>query len=166
MSGQPVKIRNFRAADLETLYQIDRICFPEEIAFSRTELTFYLKHPKSIACVAERAGRILGFVLARIESPIFAHVLTLDIVPDFRKRRIGTSLMEELHGKLGEKGVRASILEVSTNNLPALRLYEKMHYQYLGTLSGYYHGHEDAYRMARFVFSPSKGAGDKGGLKK
>ncbi len=149
MSGQPVKIRNFRAGDLEALYQIDQTCFPEDVAFSRTELTFYLNHPKSIARVAEGGGRILGFVLARIESPIFAHILTLDIVPEAWRRRIGTALMEELHGMLRDRGIEAAILEVSVKNEPAQRLYEKLDYQYLGTLSGYYHGREDAYRMAR-----------------
>jgi len=153
MSGEPIKIRKFLAGDLETLYQIDRTCFSEDIAFSRTELTFYLNQPKSIARVAEGAGRILGFVLARIESPIFAHVLTLDILPDARRRRIGTSLMEELHGMLRERGIKAAILEVATDNVPAQQLYEKMHYQYLGTLSGYYHGRQDAYRMACIVRS-------------
>ena len=164
MSGQPIEIRNFRAGDLEVLYQIDQTCFPEDIAFSRTELTFQLNHPESIARVAEEGGRILGFVLARVESPAFAHVLTLDIVPEARRRRIGTSLMDSLHGVLREKGIETAVLEVSTNNVPARRLYEKMNYQYLGTLSGYYHGQQDAYRMARVV-SPQKrqrGRGAKG----
>jgi ribosomal-protein-alanine N-acetyltransferase len=151
MSGQPVKIRDFQAGDLEELYQIDQTCFSEDIAFSRNELTFYLNHPESIARVAEGNGRILGFVLARIDGPVLAHVLTLDIVPEARRRGIGTSLMDSLHGTLREKGIEAAILEVSTNNVPAQRLYEKMQYQYLGILSGYYHGREDAYRMARIV---------------
>jgi ribosomal-protein-alanine N-acetyltransferase len=151
MSGQPIKIRNFRAGDLEVLYEIDQSCFSEDIAFSRTELTFYFNHPESITRVAEGDGRILGFVLARIESPVYAHVLTLDIVPEARRRKIGTSLMGSLHRTLREKGIEAAILEVSTNNVPAQRLYEKLQYQYLGTLSGYYQGREDAYRMACLV---------------
>jgi ribosomal-protein-alanine N-acetyltransferase len=125
------------------------------MAFSRKELTFYLNHSESIARVAEQGGRILGFVLARIEGAVFAHVLTLDIVPEARRRRIATSLMEELHGILGERGIRASILEVAAGNTPAQRLYEKLQYRYLETLHGYYHGRTDAYRMARLV--PLKG---------
>ena len=135
------------------LYRIDRTCFPEDIAFSRTELKFYLNHPESIARVAEEDGRILGFVLARVESPLFAHVLTLDIVTEARRRNIGTSLMEELHRMLRERGIGAAVLEVAINNIPAQRLYEKMHYQYLGILTGYYHGREDAYRMGVLISS-------------
>jgi ribosomal-protein-alanine N-acetyltransferase len=151
MSDTLLRIRKFRAGDLNTLYEIDRICFPEDIAFSRTLLAFYLNHPKSIARVADEPGRILGFVLACIEGPSYAHVLTLDVVPDVRRRKIGTSLMNTLHGKLKRQGIAAAILEVGIGNIPAQRLYEKLQYQYLGTLHGYYHGREDAYRMVRVV---------------
>lgn len=148
MFEPPVKIRKFRAADLETLHRIDLVCFPEDIAFSRAELEFCFNHPQSIARVAEGVGRILGFVLARIESPFYAHILTLDIVPEARRCRIGTSLMEELHGRLKKGGIGAAILEVAVSNVPARCLYEKMNYQYLGRLPGYYHGRDDAFRMA------------------
>ena len=159
MFEQPVKIRKFRAADLETLHRIDLDCFSEDIAFSRTELEFYLNHPQSIARVAEGVGRILGFVLARIESPFHAHILTLDIVPEARRCRIGTSLMEELHGRLRKRGIGAAVLEVAAKNIPARHLYEKMNYRYLGTLSGYYYGREDAFRMA-YLFSKRETASE------
>ncbi len=131
------------------LCEIDRICFPKDIAFSRAELIFYLNHSKSITRVAEGLGRILGFVLARIESPGTAHVITLDVVPEVRQRRIGTQLMNAMHRELERQKIGVAVLEVSTGNLVAQRLYEKLKYQYLETLSGYYLGREDAYRMAR-----------------
>jgi ribosomal-protein-alanine N-acetyltransferase len=145
----PLRIRNFQDGDLETLCEIDRICFPEDIAFTRAELIFQINHPKSITRVGEGLGRILGFVMARIEMPSYAHVLTLDVIPEARNRRIGASLMKTLHSELKKRDIGAAILEVSTRNLPAQRLYEKLHYRYLETLTGYYHSREDAYRMAR-----------------
>ncbi len=126
---------------------IDRICFPEDIAFSREDLIGCLKHPESIAWLAESAGRILGFVLARIDSQSCAHVLTLDVVPSARKHKIGTKLMNQLHADLSRRNVRFSFLEVAVQNIPAQRLYERLQYRYVGVLPGYYHGREDAYRM-------------------
>jgi ribosomal-protein-alanine N-acetyltransferase len=151
MSDKPPTIRSFRAKDLETLCRIDRICFPEDIAFSRTELAFYLKDTKSIARVANEAGRILGFVLAHIESPSHAHVLTLDVIPEERRRGIGTLLMDALHLRLKMKGIGAAFLEVEASNVPAQRLYEKLQYRYFGSMRGYYHGRDDAYRMVRAI---------------
>ena len=147
MSNLPIRIRKFQAGDFETLFQIDRICFPADIAFSRGELFFCLHHPKSIAWIAEGPGGILGFTMARVESRGRAHVLTLDVIPEARQRSIGTSLMNKLHLELKKQKIGLSILEVGVQNLPAQRLYEKLHYQYLETLIGYYRGIEDAYRM-------------------
>jgi ribosomal-protein-alanine N-acetyltransferase len=153
MSKRSLKIRRFQEDDLETVYRIDQICFSADIAFCREEFIFLLHHPSSIAWVAEGPAGILGFVLARIESPLCAHVLTLDVVPEVRKQKIGTLLMNVLHEDLKRQGIRASILEVNVRNAPARLLYEKLQYQYYETLSGYYHGREDAHRMVRAVFS-------------
>ena len=64
MSGLLLTIRYFQAEDLGELHEIDRICFPEGIAFSRAELLFHMIQPQSIARVAQGSDRILGFVIA------------------------------------------------------------------------------------------------------
>jgi ribosomal-protein-alanine N-acetyltransferase len=149
MSKPPIRIRKFQAGDFEALFQIDRICFPADIAFSRAELNFCLRHPKSIAWIAEGPGRIVGFAMARTESRSSAHILTLDVIPEVRQRSVGTALMNKLHLELKKQKIGRSILEVGAQNLVAQRLYEKLHYQYSETLIGYYRGREDAYRMVR-----------------
>jgi ribosomal protein S18 acetylase RimI-like enzyme len=149
MPDLPPRIRPYEPGDFEALFQIDQICFPADIAFSQVEMFYYLNHPKSIAWVAEEPGSILGFILARIDNRSRAHILTLDVVPESRKCKIGTSLMSKLHQGLEERQIGVSILEVGVGNIPAQRLYEKLCYEYAGTLAGYYRGREDAYRMIR-----------------
>jgi [ribosomal protein S18]-alanine N-acetyltransferase len=151
MSVQLSRIRSFRIEDLGELHEIDRICFPAHISFSRSELLFYLNHSKSITRVAEAPGRILGFVLAQVEDGKRAHVITLDVIPEARQLRIGTMLMNEIHCELKKIGVRAIFLEVGVANFPAQRLYRGLQYRFVGTLAGYYHGREDAYCMARLT---------------
>ena len=149
MSEPLSRIRSLGDEDLGELHEIDRICFPAHISFSRSELIYYLNHPKSITRVAEAPGRILGFVLARVESRKRAHIITLDVIPEARKQKIGTMLMNEIHCELKKIGVRAIFLEVGAENLPAQRLYQGLQYRFVEILAGYYHGREDAYRMAR-----------------
>jgi ribosomal-protein-alanine N-acetyltransferase len=150
MSALALRIRPFQTEDIGELHAIDRVCFPKHIAYSRQQLEQYLKHPKSFARLAVERERILGFVLARIDRKAGAHVLTLDITPEARRRGIGTSLMNELHAELHRRKVRVSVLEVGMDNIPAQRLYEELGYRYVGILPGYYHAGEDAYSMARF----------------
>jgi ribosomal-protein-alanine N-acetyltransferase len=137
--------------DLDELYRIDKICFEEFISFARTEFAFLLNHPEVMGNVAEGVEGIMGFILGYIEGPICAHILTLDVLPDFRRRNIGTLLMNSFHKDLEKVGMRAFLLEVGTRNNAAQHLYSNLQYEYAETLTGYYCGKEDAYRMIRRI---------------
>ena len=150
MSELPIKIRRSGTEDAGVLFDIDQICFPVDIAFSHDEITSYLNHPKSIAWAAERAGRILVYVVVQMGSDLLAHVITLDVRPEARRQKIGTALMSRMHRELRQRGVHVIVLEVEVDNRAAQKLYEKLRYRYLEKISGYYHGRQDAYRMARF----------------
>jgi ribosomal-protein-alanine N-acetyltransferase len=128
MPALPYRIRPFKPEDLAELHKIDQICFPAHMSFSRAELLFYIDHPKSITRVIEGPGRIIGFVLSRIENARQAHFITLDVIPEFRKQKIGTRLMSEMHNELKKQGIQSAVLEVAVDNLPAQRLYERLLY--------------------------------------
>ena len=149
-AGQ-MAIRNYRPADILELHRIDQVCFDKDIAFSRVELLFYLNLPGSIAHVAVMDEQILGFVVGRLEPPLSAHILTLDVVPEARRHKIGTQLMDVLHGEFQKRGVATISLEVSTENEAARQLYERLKYRRVGRLRGYYNGRTDAYRMVRIL---------------
>ena len=145
------RIRRVGIEDLEALYEIDQACFKEFISFNRSEFVFLLNHPEVFGWVAEGSPGIIGFILGYIESPACAHILTLDVMPDFRRCSIGTLLMNAFHKELEKFGMRAVFLEVGAHNQAAQHLYSKLHYEYVETLIGYYRGSEDAYRMIRRV---------------
>jgi [ribosomal protein S18]-alanine N-acetyltransferase len=149
MVESPLRIRNYQEEDLDALCWIDRICFPKYMAFSRAEFVSYLNHPQSITRVAETSGKIIGFILARIQRSGRAHILTLDVVPEARRCRVGAKLMAVLHRELKRRQIDVCMLEVGVSNSAAQRLYEKLNYKYIGTLRGYYGEGEDAYRMVR-----------------
>jgi len=101
--------------------------------------------------------RILGFVLAEVDQRSMGHVLTLDVLPEVRKRGIGTLLMNVLHKEMGRRKIKTVFLEVAVDNIAARRLYERLHYRYVGRIPGYYRGVQDAYCMVCFL-SPGTGS--------
>jgi [ribosomal protein S18]-alanine N-acetyltransferase len=143
-----IRIRNYQRDDLHALYEMDQVCFAAHVAFSKKELRSSLHHPNGVSLVAERNGAIAGFAVARIRAP-YAHILTLDVSPESRREKIALTLMKNLHRELSSRGVAYAVLEVSVNNEPARRLYEKLGYQYLRILPGYYNGREDAHQMIK-----------------
>jgi [ribosomal protein S18]-alanine N-acetyltransferase len=147
----PAGIRDYRPQDLSTLLEIDKICFHPDIAFSRSELLFYVRHPRSISRIAEQQGHIIGFAVGRVEEGSLGHILTLDVVPEARRSGTGTLLMTTLHDEFRRRQVTLSLLEVNAEDEGARRFYEKLEYQYTEIVRGYYYGRLDAYRMVCFL---------------
>ncbi len=146
------------AEDIPRLHQIDAICFPPDIAFSHAELVSHVHHRLSITRVAWLDGKIAGFAIGRIERPHSAHVLTLDVIPEARRRKVGTTLMSALHEDFRRQGSRISVLEVDVHNAAARRFYENLHYTYSRTLPGYYSGRRDACRMVLHLIPSAREA--------
>ncbi len=144
---QSLVIRDARKNDLRRLYDIDQVCFPPNIAYSMDEMRWYLRHPKAISKVAESGGTTVGFAIGKLSAALQAHIITLDVIPEVRRRRVGCALMEALHGEFRSRGIRRVALEVATQNVPAQRFYLSFGYVRQGLLPGYYGEGNDAYRM-------------------
>ena len=58
------RLRSFQARDLAALHQLDQICFPQEIAYSKAELQYFLTHPRCSCWIAEQPeSKLAGFVI-------------------------------------------------------------------------------------------------------
>jgi len=75
--------------------------------------------------VYERAGAIVGYVSFYRLSEI-GHVRNLVVAPDVRRSGVGGELMEAAAGQLRGVGVAQWRLNVKVDNLPAVRLYERL----------------------------------------
>jgi len=146
---QGLHIRGFKPLDIQVLYQMDSVCFPADIAYSRAELQFYISHKDSITRVAELKDVVVGFAVGRVRDRSTAHVMTLDVIQSARRSRVGTALIDSLHHEFRSKGARLSFLEVDVENVAARRFYEAHKYRYVEVLPGYYNGRSDALRMVR-----------------
>jgi ribosomal protein S18 acetylase RimI-like enzyme len=136
-----------RPCDFERLFEIDQSCFEPEVAYSRSELSWYLRRSGAVARVAEISGQIAGFVVGNSDPRGIAHVVTLDVAAGARRMGVGTRLMEALHDEFSGRKCRISILEVSMENSGAIRFYEGLGYERGDVLAGYYNGRIDALRM-------------------
>ena len=140
-------IRGCRPDDVDRLLEIDRICFPPDQAYSRAEMLFHLKRRSAIGLAAEQDGVILGFTIGHIAGGSISHVITLDVLPEARRRKMGTALLEALHGEFRRHGAIRAVLEVDTANMGAQHFYRAFGYMRMELLPGYYRGRADAYRM-------------------
>jgi ribosomal-protein-alanine N-acetyltransferase len=144
-----VTIRRYRAGDFEALYKIDQICFPREIAYGRRELRFYLADPSSDCFVAESGGNIAGFIVTEARGAD-AHIITLDVLPEYRRDSIGTRLLDEGEKAVANRGAARVWLETATTNDAAIAFWTRHGYrQYGEILAGYYGPRGDAFQMRK-----------------
>lgn len=72
----------------------------------------------------------------------------IEVIEEYRNKKIGSLLIENLI-KIGkEKEIKNITLEVNKNNIFAIKLYEKYNFEIVATRKGYYDG-VDGYLMER-----------------
>lgn len=153
----PLVLRPYRQTDFETLYAIDQECFPKRIAYGRLELKIYLRSAGSHCIVAEMQGNIAGFVLTEISAEL-AHIITLDVLEPYRRKSIGSRLLEAAEQDAIAQDAGCVYLETATTNKAAIALWKKHGYREMGTLKNYYGGGLDAFEMQKLLPKPTEGA--------
>ncbi len=143
-------LRPFAPEDFETLYAIDQVCYPAGIAYSKRTLRWFLRLPGANCLVAEEEGQIAGFLLAE-HAGGRAHLITIDVLERYRRRGVGTALLQAIEQKLAARGVRHVELETATDNQAAVAFWHKHGYRTVGVLKRYYSNDLDAYSMQKLL---------------
>lgn len=148
-------LRLAQSQDFDRLWQIDQICFPEGISYTKAELRGFMNLRQSITLVAEQEGTIAGFLVLLLDRRRrFGHIITIDVLPEFRRNGVGRQLMAAAEGRIIEAGGDAVLLEVAVDNSPALRFYKKLGFRVLTTLPKYYSNGMDALQMGKVIDQP------------
>jgi ribosomal-protein-alanine N-acetyltransferase len=79
------------------------------------------------------------------------HIISVAVMPDFRKLGIGYSLVAQALSALSAHHADECYLEVRLNNLPAINLYRKMGFEITRTIPHYYFDGFDAYVMTKLL---------------
>jgi ribosomal-protein-alanine N-acetyltransferase len=147
-----MRLRSFRASDLETLYQIDKACFPPGISYAREELARFIAHRRSMTWVAEAGEEIVGFLIANQRpSQRLGHIITIDVVKTWRRRGVGQVLMDAAEQWARQQGLEAIALETAEDNLAAQRFYAGRGYKKYEKLPGYYTDGTAAWSMIKWL---------------
>lgn len=135
-----VKITTASMLDLDTLYRIEMECFGKE-AFSKQQIASLLTNYNALSLVAKIDSEIAGFIIGMLyikRNSLNGHILTVDVLPKYRRKGIAQRLLMETEKIFTEKNVKTCHLEVREDNIAALKLYEKLGYKRISRLENYY----------------------------
>lgn len=100
-------------------------------------MTEILAMPGSFGALALLGDQPVGFVIALAVAPD-AEILTLGVLPKFRRRGIAGQLLAWVVDRLGGAACQRLLLEVAEDNLVARALYEKLGFAEVGRRPSYY----------------------------
>lgn len=153
-----VQLRAYEPRDFDTLYEIDHSCFPRGIAYSKRMLRYFLAIPTGTCLLAVDGEQIGGFILGEMVG-LEGHIVTLDVAEAFRRRGVGSLLLNALENSVARHGAQAMILETAVNNDAAIALWKRHGYSHVGVLRRYYLGKVHALQMRKSLPSTAFDAG-------
>lgn len=154
---QTFKLRKFKPDDLQSVMQINRVCLPENyMDFFFIDL--HQRYPETFI-VAEEDGKIVGYVMCRIEVGLGSfslgglirkgHVVSIAVLPQGRRKSVAQTLMTVAMDGMRHYNAKLCYLEVRVTNGPGVALYKKLGFDVSRTNHGYYSDAEDAYVMTK-----------------
>jgi ribosomal-protein-alanine N-acetyltransferase len=149
MYFQFMRVRLYQPSDLEALYQLDQSCFPPGVSYSRDEIAQFVAHRRARTWVAEADGQLVGFLIAFRQPSKAGHIVTLDVAEAWRRRAVGTALMDAAEAWVRGGGAELIYLETAEDNLAAQAFYRKRGYQKVKKIEEYYANGAAAWVMAK-----------------
>ncbi len=147
-STMKTSVRDYTPADFDALHKIDQECFEPAIAYSRGQLREYLDLPGAECVIAESEEGIAGFLVTAHARSV-GYIVTIDVLPEFRRHSAGTKLLTEAERRLAAAGVRTIELETATDNASAIAFWQKHGYRTRGVIKNYYPNGRDAFSMSK-----------------
>ena len=145
-SDTNVAIEPASLRDLSALRHVEQICFPKD-AWPLLDLISVLTFPGVVRFKAVNGKQMVGFIagdVRRLEG--VAWIATLAVLPEYRGKGIGSSLLRACEAQIPLKRIR---LCVRLSNEVAIRLYERFGYARAGEWSKYYTDGESALVMEK-----------------
>ena len=147
MSEPEISIRKVQKKDYKKVIKISIDSFPEEDAEEIITRLFEIEH----FYVAELGEEdvVVGFVAFGIYSIKTTHIMILAVESAYRRKGIGSKLLERVVEITEMLPINLIRLEVRLTNTSAITFYEEYGFKITGTIEQYYDDLADAYLMTR-----------------
>jgi len=101
--------------------------------------------------VAEKNHKIIGFIIGIPTNMDNARILMLSILETQRRQKIGSQLLKQFIKVAYENNIKNIELEVRTDNIQAIKFYEKHGFKITDKISNFYQNQEDAFTMKKII---------------
>lgn len=135
---------------LKELLRLNIRCFKNGENYTRHTFSYLLNEPNTLSyrIVTER-DEMVGFIFVMMGDNGAAHLTTIGIAPEHRRRQLAERLLAHMESALQKRGASTVMLEVRVGNLGAQNLYRKVGYSVVQRITNYYNNGEDGFLMMK-----------------
>lgn len=156
-SAPKVIVRDLAPEHLDGVMEIERQSFPTPWSRALFEEELGRAFSHSIAAMSEPGGEVMGYAICWTVAGE-SHLLNIAVHPEARRRGIGRLLLRECIRRGAMARSRSILLEVRPGNEPALSLYCREGFRFVGIRRKYYTDTgEDALVLVRLIGSRDAG---------
>jgi ribosomal-protein-alanine N-acetyltransferase len=151
MENLPLVIRRMQESDIPQVHEIDTL----SLSLPWSERSYHFEvtenraaRPWVVEATCPDGSQRLAAMMVLWLILDEAHIATVAVHPDFRRKGIGLRLVAHALVDAAENGARTGYLEVRAGNFSAQDLYKKLGFHVEGVRPRYYRdNHEDALLM-------------------
>lgn len=143
-------VRPLTSAQLDEVLRLNLRCFQNGENYTKHTFAFLLGEPGTLSLRAvDAAGQMVGFAFVMINENGAAHLTTIGVAPEHRRRGVAKKLLARLEKALEAKKVQTVVLEVRVGNVSAQSLYKLAGYCVVQRVGNYYNNGEDCFLMMK-----------------
>ena len=144
------KILPLTLDDISDVLRLNLRCFRNGDNYTKYTFEYLLNEPRTLSYrVVTEAGEIVGFAFVMVKDHNAAHLTTIGVAPEHRRRRIAGSLLAHIERALRAREVNTIMLEVRVSNAAAHDLYRRWGYSVVQRIEKYYNNGEDCFLMMK-----------------
>ena len=146
------KIRPLTLDHLNEVLRLNIRCFVKGDNYTKHTFDYLLNEPRTISYrVVAANGDIVAFAFVMVSDNGSAHLTTIGVAPEHRRRGIAAMLLGHVEMAVKARNMGTLVLEVRVGNKAALNLYQRFGYSVVQRIQKYYTNGEDCFLMMKAI---------------
>ncbi|MFL6373188.1 MAG: ribosomal protein S18-alanine N-acetyltransferase [Pyrinomonadaceae bacterium] len=143
-------IKPLTMTQLPEVLRLNIRCFRNGDNYTKHTFNYLLNEPRTLSYrLVTDTGDMAAFAFVMINDRNSAHLTTIGVAPEHRRRGLATRLLDHIENALRAKEVGTIMLEVRVGNAEAQELYRRLGYFVVQRISRYYNNGEDCFLMMK-----------------
>lgn len=143
-------VRPLTRKQIGEVIRLNLRCFSNGDNYSKYTFEYLFEQPHLLSYrIVTPDERMVAFAFALANDNGSAHLTTIGVAPEHRRRGLAQKLLEHLETAAAARGLGTMVLEVRVSNFKALELYRKTGYVAVQRISDYYRDGEDCFLMMK-----------------